>query len=162
MNKKIPPLWIVTSIVLQTIFIGLMAVLCAYTAYAGEQKQGGNERLFNHRIEIGGAPLTVAIADEPHEQSRGLGGWPGLKDDEGMLFIFRKPARYQIWMKDMLFAIDILWINEQRRVTDIEENVSPNTYPKLMRPQQPAKFVLEVKAGTVSRKGLRVGDILYY
>ena len=159
MTKKIPPRWVLASIISRTIFIGLITVLCAYTTDAGEQENG---RLFNHRIEIGGTPFTVAIADTPREQSRGLSGWPGLKDGEGMLFIFRKPAKYEIWMKDMLFAIDILWISEQRRITDIEEKVTPDTYPELMRPKHPAKFVLEVKAGSVTKLGLRIGDVLDY
>jgi uncharacterized membrane protein (UPF0127 family) len=161
MTKKYhrPPLWVITDIISQSLLIGLITIVCAYTADAGEQGHA-NGRLFNHRIKIGETCFTVAIADEPQEQLRGLGGWPGLKPDEGMLFIFRRPAPYGIWMKDMLFAIDILWIGMNRRVTDIAQNVSPESYPELMHPKHPAKFVLEVMAGTVANQGLRIGDVL--
>jgi uncharacterized membrane protein (UPF0127 family) len=157
-----PSLWIFTDIISRSFLIGLITIVtivCTYTADAGEQKQT-NERLFNHQIQIGKTSFTVAIADEPQEQLRGLGGWPGLKHDEGMLFIFRRPAPYGIWMKDMLFAIDILWIGGDRRVTDIAQNVSPDSYPELIHPKHPAKFVLEVAAGTVAKQGLHIGDVL--
>jgi uncharacterized membrane protein (UPF0127 family) len=154
-----PSLSIFTDIISQSFLIGLITIACAYTVDAGEQGQT-IERLFNHRIKIGETSFTVAIADEPQEQLRGLGGRPGLKPDEGMLFIFRRPAPYGIWMKDMLFAIDILWIGVDRRVTDIAQNVSPDTYPELIHPRHSAKFVLEVTAGTVAKQGLHIGDIL--
>jgi uncharacterized membrane protein (UPF0127 family) len=154
-----PPLRVFTDIISQTLLIGLITIVCAYAANAREQGQP-NGQLFNHRIKIGETSFTVTIADEPQEQLRGLGGWPGLKLDEGMLFIFRRPAPYGIWMKDMLFAIDILWIGADRRVTDIAQNISPDTYPELIHPKHPAKFVLEVTAGTVAKQGLHIGDVL--
>ena len=43
---------------------------------------------------------------------KGLSGRDNLADDEGMFFVFEKSDIYPFWMKDMKFAIDIIWIME--------------------------------------------------
>lgn len=75
---------------------------------------------------------------------------------QGMLFDFEKPQRACIWMKGMNLNIDIVWIDHNKKVTQIKENVSPDTYPKSFCADQ-TRYVIELAAGTARRAGLKTG-----
>ncbi len=109
-------------------------------------------------IKIGSAKLNVDLAITPAEMSKGLSGRESLTENEGMLFIFPAETIPAFWMKDMKFAIDIIWIDKQGRVVGIEHNLQPDSYPKLFSPSQPVKYVLEVKAGWAKRHLIKLGD----
>jgi uncharacterized membrane protein (UPF0127 family) len=112
------------------------------------------------KISINEVQLTVDIADEPHERRQGLSGRRSLGDFESMLFIFDEPGYHGIWMKDMQFAIDIIWINEDLEVIYIEHNVHPETYPATFIPPEPARFVLETRAFFADTFKIAPGDRL--
>jgi uncharacterized membrane protein (UPF0127 family) len=111
-----------------------------------------------NRGVIGETSVTLDIADTDLERILGLGGRDSLPKNHGMLFIFEEKAEHGIWMKDMKFSIDIIWLNEYSEVIYIERNVSPNTFPKVFGPQKPSSYVLEFNAGFVSRNNIKVGD----
>lgn len=114
-----------------------------------------------HTMSVEEAFFTVTVADEPHEWRQGLSGTTYLPDQTGMLFIFDQEDRYGMWMKDMQYPIDILWMNNDLRVVHIEENVAPETYPTVFANDDPARFVLEVPAFTVETFKLDVGQRAY-
>ena len=64
-------------------------------------------------VNIVGKTLQVDLALTDEEKARGLSGRESLDEDEGMLFVFDVPGNYGFWMKDMNFAIDIIWLNEK-------------------------------------------------
>lgn len=111
-------------------------------------------------IYVEGAPLSVSIADEPAEHKQGLSGLEELNEFEGKLFIFDQPDYYGMWMKDMNFAIDIFWIDNDLRIIHIEENVTPDTYPDSFASDAPARFVLETNAFFARDNNLQVGDVV--
>ena len=75
-------------------------------------------------ITVGGVPVTVEIADQPAELSRGLGYRAGLAPGTGMLFLYPEPAPRSFWMKGMQFCLDIIWI-EDGAIQGAAENVCP-------------------------------------
>ena len=109
-------------------------------------------------IYLGDKPFQVSIADSQAEWVKGLSGSPQLPFGEGKLFIFDKAAKHGIWMKDMLFALDIIWLNESGKIIHIASNVAPESFPDVFRPPTVARFVLEVPAGTVSASGISLDD----
>jgi uncharacterized membrane protein (UPF0127 family) len=60
-------------------------------------------------------------------------------------------------MKDMRFAIDIVWISEVLKVVHVAEDVSPATFPEVFTPPEPARYVLELNAASARRLGIEVG-----
>ncbi len=101
------------------------------------------------KVQLSSKIFKVDVADNPEAHSRGLSGRSGLGEDQGMLFVFDKPAVHCFWMKDMSFDIDILWFDKSNKLIYQERNVSPSTYPgQRFCPDKQAKYVLEVKAGT--------------
>jgi uncharacterized membrane protein (UPF0127 family) len=111
-------------------------------------------------VTIHNHSFTVEYADSPDEQVKGLSGRASLAPDHGMLFRFNAADTHCFWMKDMRFALDIIWINSDKKVVHLESNVSPQTYPKSYCPAEPARYVLEVNAGTTKALNLRTGDSL--
>ncbi|MCX6751552.1 MAG: DUF192 domain-containing protein, partial [Candidatus Nomurabacteria bacterium] len=94
----------------------------------------------------------------PEAQEKGLSGRKSLNEDQGMLFVFYKSEIYPFWMKDMNFAIDIIWIDEDFRVVFIKKNASTQSYPETFTPNQNARYVLEGSAGFSEKNNLKVGD----
>ncbi len=102
--------------------------------------------------------VEVELARTMEEKMRGLSGRPALKTGHGMLFVYDRPEPVSIWMKDMRFPLDIVWIREGR-IVHIEKQAPP------LLPSGPeqiytalADLVLEVPAGFTSRQQIRVGD----
>lgn len=102
--------------------------------------------------------LTVEVANTRASRELGLSGRNGMRDDEGLLFIFETPGRYGFWMKDMTFSLDIVWINQNGIVVSIERNVDPDSYPKHFINQADATYVLEINAGMAEKFGLYLGS----
>lgn len=113
-------------------------------------------------VQIAGQNIRVdlAITSETHEQ--GLSGRASLAGDSGMLFVFEYPDKYAFWMKDMNFAIDIIWLNENLQVVYIKDNVLPSSYPEIYQPEEKAKYVLEVVSGFTEKNNLKIGDTVKF
>lgn len=108
-------------------------------------------------LSIGSAVVHAEIARTTEQRVRGLSGRGSLGDDEGMLFVFPVPDTYGIWMPDMHFPIDIIWLDEAMQVVDIKENATPESYPETFRPRRPASYVLEVSSGYTKENGIYIG-----
>lgn len=109
-------------------------------------------------IVLNGREIRVAVADTPLLRERGLSGYSRLESDEGMLFVFEGDGRFGFWMKDMLFPIDILWLDAAGSIVHIENNVRPESYPSSFTPDSPARYVLELRAGSVKEYDIRIGQ----
>ncbi len=111
-------------------------------------------------IKVGDTSLKVDLADTYKERNLGLSGRKDLKEGEGMLFTFEEEGVYGFWMKDMNFAIDIIWIDRDGRVFGIEKDVKPETFPTIFTPLGKIKYVLEVPSLFSDTAGIEVGEIL--
>lgn len=114
------------------------------------------------RVHVGPHEVLVSVADSPLEREQGLSGRPSLPHDEGLLFIFGESDIHAFWMKDMLFSIDILWFDAEYKLIHTAESVSPATYPQTFHPNEAALYVLEVPAGYVKEKNIKIGDSLSF
>ena len=113
-------------------------------------------------ITVGDVPLTVELAVEPAETSRGLGFRDGLAPGTGMLFVFDGPSPRSFWMRGMRFCLDIIWV-EEGAIQGAAESVCPEPpgtadadLPSYVSPV-PVTYVLEVPAGWLDYYGLGVG-----
>ncbi len=102
--------------------------------------------------------VSVEVADTSEKRTLGLGDRIALLSGHGMLFVFETSDRYGFWMKDMHFALDMIWLDEDLKIVHIEKNVVPGSYPQIFKPEVPALYVLEVPAGFSEDHGLVLGD----
>lgn len=111
-------------------------------------------------VTLGGVPVQASVADTMTSRIKGLSDTPYILDDVIKLFAFGVPGTHSIWMKDMNYAIDILWIAKEGEIIHIEENVSPDTFPTSFASPVPAWFVAETTAGFVALHNIELGDEL--
>lgn len=109
-------------------------------------------------IVIGAVPVQASVADTLSTRIKGLSDTPYLPENVVKLFAFGVPGSHSIWMKDMNYALDIIWADEGGTIVHIEESVSPETFPESFASPVPAWFVVEANAGFVARNGIVQGD----
>jgi len=111
-------------------------------------------------MTIGSTTVLASIADTSDTRAKGLSGTPYLPEGIAKLFIFNESKPWSFWMKDMNYAIDIIWVDEAGLVVHIETAVSPASYPKTFVPSAPAKYVVEVPSGYAEQNGIVAGTIV--
>ncbi len=109
-------------------------------------------------IKIDDITLQVQIADTSPLQTRGLMFQEKLPYDQGMLFIFEDVGVRSMWMLNMQFALDLIWIDDGGNVVHIEKDTQPCksaletvgcTFTN--GNGKDAKYVLEVTSGFVDK-----------
>jgi len=115
------------------------------------------------KVSRGSGIINVYMADSFVTKLFGLMYRDKLEKDMGMLFTLRDESKIgaSIWMLNMRFGIDIIWLNAKKQVVDIKEDARPcksffncRTYT----PSAKAKYVLELNRGIVRQLGIRRGE----
>lgn len=128
--------------------VGSIAIFLALSL--GNSEDSAKLELHNGKI------IYLEVAQTLPDRMRGLSGRESLPSDSGMLFIFPDQHYHGIWMKDMNFALDIIWLNDIMEVVHLERDVSPATYPRVFTPPTPALYVLELPNGTVDHAQIKL------
>jgi uncharacterized membrane protein (UPF0127 family) len=111
-----------------------------------------------------GAAIQVELATDEPTRAQGLMYRDRLAEDRGMLFLFPESGDYPFWMKNTLIPLDMIWIDEQKRIVHVSANVPPckadpcPSYP----PNAVAKAVLELAAGVAAKHHLANGQVVRY
>ena len=103
--------------------------------------------------------FAVELADEPGERSRGLMFREQMAADHGMLFVFPRPQRVAMWMRNTPLPLDMLFIDRDGVVADLHERAVPFSEETIVARKR-VLYVLEVVGGTVDRLNIAVGDRL--
>ena len=111
-------------------------------------------------IVIGDTAVQASVADSIPERIKGLSGTPYLPEGVVKLFAFGAEGQHGIWMKDMNYPIDIIWVAKDGTIVHIEEDISPDTYPDSFSSPKPSWYVIEANAGFVASTSLAVGDVV--
>jgi len=119
-----------------------------------------SESVLSHKgqIIIGNNVWDVEIAKNDADRVNGLSNRKILYKNTGMLFVFDKMGPLSFWMKDMLFSIDMIFLDSSWRIVLIESNLQPDTFPKTFGSSVESQYVLELNASEASGHDLKVGD----
>lgn len=169
-----------------SIIIGLFAIVAAVVAYQGASGGGflsGTKRIateeakvtpFNNtqtketattsnlkstQVKIMRLKVMAEVANTQDSRSLGLGGRESLAKDGGMLFVFDTEAKHSFWMKNVKFSIDIVWLDKNKKVIHFVKNAKPDSGEnfEIFTPPINAKYVLEVRGGSVEEFGIETG-----
>ncbi|GGY35221.1 hypothetical protein GCM10008098_30570 [Rhodanobacter panaciterrae] len=113
-------------------------------------------------VELHGQRFSVEFATDDASRVHGLMMRTTLAPDHSMLFVFSYQAPQAFWMKNTLIPLDILYFDTERRLVSMQLNVPPcKADPCPIYPSNaPARYVLELSAGTAHRIGAQAGDEL--
>lgn len=81
-----------------------------------------------------------------------------LEGYNGMLFIYQKPKKVNIWMYNTEIPLDIIFINEKKKIVSIKNGIPNNL--ELISSEINIIAVLEIPLGCSRKINLNVGDIL--
>ena len=111
-------------------------------------------------LQLNGHSFHVELADTFQRRQQGLAAREYLPPDAGMLFVFPAPIRVTMWMKGCKIPLDVLFFDHNKRLINSHTMAVPSprqpdhtlpTYPS----DKPAKYVLELPAGTTRRLCLK-------
>jgi uncharacterized membrane protein (UPF0127 family) len=113
-----------------------------------------------------GSQVRAEVRIRPIDLQRGMMFRDKLPRGEGMLFIHPRPGPYTYFMYNVRIPLDIVWMDTNRRVLEIAENVPPCKTDASACPtyggRYPSQYVLELGAGEAARNGVKVGDTLTF
>ncbi len=120
-----------------------------------------------NKFSLNNKVFSFEVVNSETSRVQGLSGRNEIGAD-GMLFVFSKPGYHGIWMKEMHFALDLIWFDRDGQVIDLHQDVLPpsnveNTFINtqtlsVYKPKQPAVMVLEVPAGFVSSQSVNLNS----
>jgi uncharacterized protein len=147
----------------------VLLVLAAALAICGcESKQAEVGGLNLTEVTLpNGQKVTAETMLQQIDQMRGMMFRDSLAKDRGMLFVHNAEGNYPYWMYQCRIPLDIIWMNQNRRIVEI----SPNTPPCPSKAahecpsfggHEKARYVLELAGGGAALYGLKVGDSLSF
>ena len=104
----------------------------------------------------------LLLADTRELQIRGLSNTPFLPKGVGMLFIFDNENNHGIWMKDMNYSIDVVWLNDEKEVIYVIDDMAPESYPTVYEPKTKSLYIIEFNDQFFEQNNLSVGDKLEF
>jgi uncharacterized membrane protein (UPF0127 family) len=106
-----------------------------------------------------GKTLQAELMIKDEDRAMGLMFRPSLPEDRGLLFVFERTEFHGIWMKNCRFPIDILWLDDDKKVVHLHEGAPPCAKEPcpVYSPLRKARYVVELNAGQASREGATVG-----
>ncbi|WP_017741164.1 DUF192 domain-containing protein [Scytonema hofmannii] len=103
--------------------------------------------------------IELEVAKQPHELEKGLRFRKAIPMNRGMLFVPQNPQQINVWMKNMNFPIDIVFIRNGS-VKSIIKNVKPcGKEPcPIYSSQTEVDKVIELPASTTNNLNLKSGS----
>ncbi|MBS0641086.1 MAG: DUF192 domain-containing protein [Acetobacteraceae bacterium] len=146
--------------------LALLLVLPAGLAHSQALKEatGPQPTLAKEKLVIvtrDGRTLTfdVEMALTMQEQMTGLMFRTAMPPDSGMLFDWGSPRPSQMWMKNTLIPLDMVFINQDGTIRSIAENTVPRSLATIDS-RGPVRATLELAGGTTAKQNIRVGDVV--
>ena len=122
-------------------------------------KKEGNLTILKDSTKTEIKRLDIEIAETEYETQTGLMYRNSMLENQGMLFIFKDEQPRSFYMKNTRIALDIIYINADKKIVSFQENAKPLNETSLPS-NLPAKYVLEINAGLVNSWNIEVGDVI--
>lgn len=102
------------------------------------------------KIKLGDKEYNVKEAKTQEEKEKGLMNVKELPSNEGMIFYYDEPDLVEIWMKNTLIPLDIIYINEDQEVIAVEHGQPEDD---TLLGHDDTMYVVEVNQGSNIKEG---------
>ena len=108
--------------------------------------------------------VTAAIADTRDRRYTGLSETENLPEDRGMLFVYDEVDDHTYVMREMDFAVDIIYADDEGVITRIHHAPEPGPDEDGESQRYPGRgqYVLEVTYEWTTERGVEEGDMLAF
>jgi uncharacterized protein len=141
---------VLLPIIIATIVLGIFGVM-----YMPQSVKNKNLDFSIGMIRINNNTIKVEIADTPSDRQR----WLTFREDKlpfdsAMLMVYDKLDLYSLWLLNIRFNLDLIWINNYGDVVYIAKNVSgcQNTLDAsycTYKNTKPARYIIAASAGFI-------------
>jgi uncharacterized membrane protein (UPF0127 family) len=101
--------------------------------------------------------FNVEMALTQDQQTVGEMFRPNVPEDGGMLFDWGNAHESQMWMRNTLVPLDMVFINADGTIRSIAEDTTPRSLA-VIDSRGPVRATLELAAGVTAKLDIRVGD----
>ena len=105
--------------------------------------------------------FSVELAITPAQKAYGLMYRQAMPAGQGMLFNYDTPQVATMWMKNTYIPLDMVFIRSDGVIENIIQRTVPHSQAILSATNK-VRGVLELNAGTTSKLGIDVGDIVIH
>lgn len=81
------------------------------------------------------------------------------KKNKTLIFIFNKEKVISLHMFFVLYPIDVVFLNKNKKVVEIKENFKPFT---CYTPKNKAKYIIELPKETIKKTKTSIGDTISF
>jgi len=116
---------------------------------------------FEPNLKINKQIITIERANTKEELVRGLSNRSSMPENHGMLFEFKETTQIDFWMKDMMFGLDLVYLDQNLKVVDIIKDQEPCSLSKeceLIKSKEKFNYVLELNSNKTNELELKIGD----
>ena len=121
----------------------------------GEKIPQNKSELYD--LNFSGVSLKVEVAALPEERELGLMFRNSLKENEGMLFVFKEGSGQRFWMKNTRIPLDIGYLSTSGVLLEVHK-AKPYDLSGVPSRSHDIKFVLELNAGGYKKLGIKIGS----
>ena len=140
-------------------FRGVVAVAILYPLYPTplpvERPDAPQAGLLIAKLQAGGRLITAQLALTPEQQQKGLMFRRSMRQDEGMLFVYKEPAVKCFWMKNTFLPLTVAFVASDGSIASLADMEPESTRSSCSN--QPVRFVLEMNRGWFDRHACKVG-----
>jgi len=131
------------------------ACILVLAATAGSAQEAPQLNLPRVELTAGMHRIDAQVAQAPQERQIGLMHRRSMPAHEGMLFIFEQPAVQCFWMKNTLLPLTAAFVADDGTIVNLADMKPQSTDSHCS--SKPVRYVLEMKQGWFSQKGVQAG-----
>ncbi|MCK4283612.1 MAG: DUF192 domain-containing protein [Candidatus Brocadiae bacterium] len=99
--------------------------------------------------------IRAEIADTVQKRRQGLADRPGLEAGYAMLYVYDTPQRPEFSEGSTSFPLSLAFIKEDGTIAEIHKTKAND--PRAIAPEEPVRYVLEVRSGWFEDRKVGVG-----
>ena len=114
----------------------------------------------------GGQVIKAETRISQEDMLRGMMFRTSIAPDHGLLYLYRTPGHYQLWMFQTPLRLDMIWMDDNHKIVEIVENAQPCETAASKCPQlgghEIARYVLQLSGGMAQRYHLHTGQAIQW
>ena len=143
---------VLLPLIVGTVVLGTLGLL-----FIPESIKDKNIGFPNGTLSIDNKIVKVEVADSPVAKQR----WLTFREDKlpfdsAMILVYNKSDLYPIWLLNIEFNVDLLWLDEQANIVYIVKNAPPcktalDVTGCTYKNTKPAKYVIAAASGFIEK-----------
>ena len=140
--------------------------LCLLLASCGEKRTTVEDFNVVELTLPGGQLIKAEPRIKQEDMLQGMMFRTSLAPDRGMLYLYKTPGHYRLWMYQTPLKLDMIWMDASHRIVEIVENAPPCETAASKCPQyggnEAARYALQMAGGMVQRYHLSKGQVIQW